>query len=37
MSTVIDSKITQLEPAQIITEFAGNYNSTEYPTEVVLA
>jgi len=37
MSTVIDSKVTQLEPAQIITEFAGNYNSTEYPTEVVLA
>ena len=37
MSTVIDSKVTQLEPAQIITEFAGSYNSTEYPTEVVLA
>ena len=37
MTTVIDSKETQLEPAQIIIEFAENYNSTEYPVEVVTA
>ena len=35
MATVIDSNKTQLEPAQIMMEFAANYNSTEYPTEVV--
>lgn len=37
MSVVIDSSKTQLEPAQIIMEFAANYNSTEYPTEAVTA
>lgn len=37
MATVIDSKQTQLEPAQIIFEFAGNYNRTGYPPEVVTA
>ena len=37
MSVVIDSNKTQLEPAQIIMEFAANYNSTEYPTEAVTA
>lgn len=35
MSTVIDSNQTQLEPAQIALEFAENYNSSGYPTEVV--
>ena len=37
MSVVIDSNDTKLEPAQILMEFAGNYNNTEYPTEVVTA
>ena len=34
--SIIDSKQTQLEPAQIVLEFAGNYNSTEYSTQVVM-
>jgi hypothetical protein len=37
MSVVIDSREKQLEPAQIILEFAENYNSTKYPTAVVSA
>lgn len=37
MTAVIDSKETQLEPAQIIMKFAENYNSTGYPAEVVTA
>ena len=36
MSTVIDSNQTQLEPAQIALEFVENYNSSGYPTKVVL-
>ena len=37
MSVVINSKETQLEPAQVILEFAENYNSTKHPTAVVAA
>lgn len=37
MTVVIDSKEQQLEPSQIIMEFAENYNNTGYPTEIVTA
>jgi hypothetical protein len=37
MNTVINSKEKQLEPAQIIVEFAENYNNTGYPVEAVTA
>mgnify|MGYP001223625979 CR=1 FL=1 len=37
MATVIDSKQTQLEPAQIILKFAEDYNDTGYPVEAVAA
>ena len=31
MATVIDSKTTQLEPAQVVMEFSGSYNTTNLP------
>tara|TARA_R110002153_G_scaffold264340_1_gene426177 strand:- start:448 stop:906 length:459 start_codon:yes stop_codon:yes gene_type:complete len=37
MSTVIDSNETQLTPPEVLLEFAENYNSSEYPTEIVAA
>lgn len=37
MSTVIDSNETQLTPPEVLLEFAENYNSTEYATEIVAA